>query len=619
MRKEIFKYLICSFFAFYAFNFGVKAEIPAGYYDAADGKSGAELKTAVHRIVQNFINLDFDGFSALHWGDNYFKSSDWHPDGYYWDMYSDIQRNEYDSGLFDREHCMPRSWWGTSVDYGRANGDLNNLFPAESAANGRKSNLPLGQTTNPTWTNNVVKVGPNSFSSAYTGNVFEPADEYKGDFARTYLYMVTSYEDYNIRWKDDGMSMLNNETYPVFKDWAISLLLNWCRQDPVSQKEINRNDSVFKLQQNRNPFIDIPDLVEYIWGNKKTQTISIENKATQPTFITPSSGVSVNFGNVLTSANARTRSVPIKGVLLNLPITIDFLENTSNFFSTGNAPTVSQANQPDGYFLPILYNPTSEGTHTAKLRINSTELTTPIIVQLHGNAVYRMSVDPVEPAEDMNVILFYTGPWASASLPANFKTNVTDATYSNGDFSFRSNGRYLTVEIDEEPDILQFSIYPRNSWYNNNASHWYNNHLYVYEGTSPTTMGSTPIADFDSTFVINETYNNTPPIQLSENTRAIKIEYAKVSQNVGINNLIITRKNTSKVGEQKENKVNIFSANGLLYIENMNIGETIFIYDVMGGLKARETIVEHQTVIPIREKGVFLLKINSAVYKFMAK
>ena len=297
--------------------------------------------------------MDFDGFAATYWGENYFKSSDWHSDGYYWDMYSDIQYATYNSSLLAREHCMPRSWWGTSSDYGRANGDLNNLFPSDFTANGRKSNLPLGQTSNPNWTNNVTKVGQNSYSTSYTGNVFEPADEYKGDFARTYLYMVTSYEDYNNRWKDEGMSMLNNETYPVFKDWAISLLLDWCRQDPVSQKEINRNDSVFRLQQNRNPFIDIPDLVEYIWGNKKTQTISIENKATQATLITPSVGASINFGNNLFIGNTRTRSIPIKGVLLNSPIIIDFLENTSGFFSTVSEVTTSQANQPEGYFLTI--------------------------------------------------------------------------------------------------------------------------------------------------------------------------------------------------------------------------------------------------------------------------
>ena len=613
MKKNHFKYLICSFLVIYAF--GIKAAIPTGYYDAADGKSGAELKTAMHQIVQNFINLDFDGFTATYWGENYFKSSDWHSDGYYWDMYSNIQYATYNSSLLAREHCMPRSWWGTSADYGRANGDLNNLFPSDFTANGRKSNLPLGQTANPNWTNNVTKVGQNSYSTSYTGNVFEPADEYKGDFARTYLYMVTSYEDYNNRWKDEGMSMLNNETYPVFKDWAISLLLDWCRQDPVSQKEINRNDSVFRLQQNRNPFIDIPDLVEYIWGNKKTQTISIENKATQATLITPSVGASINFGNNLFIGNTRTRSIPIKGVLLNSPIIIDFLENTSGFFSTVSEVTTSQANQPEGYFLPIVYSPTSAGANTAKLRISSDDLATPIIVQLQGLAVDRDIIAPVEPTDEMDVILFYTGPWTKASLPSNFTTNAASAPYSdNGDFSFRSNKEYLTIEIDEEPDILQFSIYPRRAWTPTRI-----NHLYVYEGTSSATIGSTPIADFDNSFVVNETYNNTPLIQLSENTRAIKIEYIKDYQNVGINNLIITRKNANSLDELNENKINIFCVNGLLYIENVNIGETVCIYDVLGRLRVKETIVENQTVIPIRDKGIFILKTNSAAYKFVAK
>ena len=612
MNKIYCKYAIGVLTAF-LFCINTFAEIPAGYYDAADGKSEAELKTIVYQIVRNFINLDFDNFSATYWGDVYFKKSDWNPAGYYWDMYSDIQRAEYNSSQMAREHCMPRSWWGTSSDYGRANGDLNNLFPSDFTANGRKSNLPLGQISNPAWTNNISKTGPNAYSSDYTGNAFEPTDEYKGDFARTYLYMATCYQDYETRWKDDGLSMLNNETYPVFKDWAISLLLDWHRQDPVSEKETNRNNSVFGLQQNRNPFIDIPDLAEYIWGNKKTQSIAIADKVLQPTLITPSVGVQINFGEVMTSS-LRTRSIPVKGLLFNSPLTIDFLENVSGFFSTEGEIPVAQLNQPEGYFLPLTYDPKAEGTHTAKLRINSAELSEPIVVQLSGKATYKMSIDPVEPADDMDVMLFYTGPWEVASLPANFIANVKSGPYSNGDFSFRNNKEYLIIEFDEEPGILQFSIYPRNSWGTNN------NHLYVYEGTSSANFEETPVADFDNTFVVNETYNNTPQIQLSKDTRAIKFEYIKQAQNVGINNVIITRKPaSSKINDKNERTMRIFCSEGLLHIENIRVGETICVYDILGKIKTKETATEEQITIPFQEKGVFLLKTNAGVYKFVSK
>lgn len=590
----------------------VIAQIPVGYYDAADGKSGAELKTAMHKIIYNFINLDFDGFSATYWGEHYFQHTDFHPDGYYWDMYSDIERRDYNSSQLAREHCMPRSWWGTASAYGRANSDLHNLFPSDFTANGKKSNLPLGETANPLWTNNTVKIGTNSFSSDYTGNIFEPSDDYKGDFARTYLYMATSYQDYENFWQDEGLIMLNNETYPVFNSWAVELLLSWCREDAVSRKEINRNDSVFRLQQNRNPFIDIPDLAEYIWGSKTGQSISISDQATQPTLTTPSGAVSVNFGSVATS-HSRTRSIPVKGHLLNSALTVDFIENSSGFFSTENTVSALQANSAEGYFLPVAYSPASEGAHTATIRISSPDFTVPLTVYLRGDASYSPYTPPVEPTDEMDVLLFYTGSWDKSELPDNFITNAASAPYSNGDFSFRSDNEYLIVEINETPDILQFAIYPRNAWGTND------NHLYVYEGTDAGNFNSTPVADFDNAFVTGSPYNNTPQIQLSEHTRAIKIEYKKVAQNVGINNLIITRKQPANLTEQSTSAVKLFCTDGLLHIENLNIGETVYIYDIFGRQIIRQTVSGSQTVIPFRQQGIFLVRTQSGIYKFVSR
>jgi hypothetical protein len=171
----------------------------------------------------------------------------------------------------NREHCMPRSWWGTSSNYSTfdANGDLVNLSPSDAEANSAKSNYPLGIVGTASFDNGVVKVGNNTYPG-YTGLVFEPANQYKGDFARTYMYMVTCYEDYHSYWRGTGTSsMLDRNTYPVFKQWAIKMLLEWSRNDPVSDKEINRNDGVYRIQQNRNPFIDHPELAEYIWGTSK--------------------------------------------------------------------------------------------------------------------------------------------------------------------------------------------------------------------------------------------------------------------------------------------------------------------------------------------------------------
>lgn len=262
------------FFLFVFFSQFLQAKIPEGYYVLAQGKSGAELKTALHNIIRQHTILNYDTSTSVWWY-TYFKTTDWHPEGYFWDMYSNNKRSTYDAKSMNREHCMPRSWWATSDNYSLydANGDLVNLSPSDAEANSKKSNYPLGEVgkNSVTYTNGVVKVGANSFPG-YNGTVFEPADEYKGDFARTYMYMVTCYEDYANNWRGTGtVSMLQKNTYPVFKSWAIELLLKWSTNDPVSQKEINRNEGVYQIQKNRNPFIDYPELAEFIWGTKNSE------------------------------------------------------------------------------------------------------------------------------------------------------------------------------------------------------------------------------------------------------------------------------------------------------------------------------------------------------------
>lgn len=246
----------------------LQAQPSPGYYNNAVGKKQKDLKTALHLIVRPHILLNYDSSTSI-WWNTYFKQTDWHPNGYFWDMYSTNKRSTYNGSLMNREHSMPRSWWATSSEYSLqdANGDLHNLNPSDAQANTEKSNFALGVVgASPTFNNGVVKVGKSAYPG-YSGTVFEPANEYKGDFARCYMYMVTCYEDYATRWTSTGTSsMLGNNTYPTFKPYAINLLMEWHRNDPVSSKEINRNNAVDEIQKNRNPFIDFPVLAEYIWG-----------------------------------------------------------------------------------------------------------------------------------------------------------------------------------------------------------------------------------------------------------------------------------------------------------------------------------------------------------------
>lgn len=255
-------------------------DISIGYYDRANGLYGAALKTAMHDIIRDHECLNFDeNTTARYWWDNYFKKTDWSSDGYFLDMYSNEKHTTYVGGnVQNREHCMPRSWWGKREKYSSydANGDLHNIFPSDYSANAAKSNLPLGEVGIIKFDNGVSKVGNNTYPNGYRGQVFEPADEYKGDFARVYFYMLTCYEDYSYDWKDDAKkSMLQAEAYPGLQPWALEMLIKWNNEDPISDKEIARNNAVYKIQGNRNSFVDCPELVSHIWGDSKDQPFFI--------------------------------------------------------------------------------------------------------------------------------------------------------------------------------------------------------------------------------------------------------------------------------------------------------------------------------------------------------
>lgn len=276
--------LLCLFAATVSF-----AQIPAGYYAAAENKSGYALRVAMHNIIKNHTTLSYNNL----W--NAFTTTDKRPDnGKVWDMYSDRpsgtpayyftfgsdQCGSYsgEGDCYNREHSVPKSWFGGSV--APMYTDLFHLIPTDGYVNSKRSNLPFGKVTNATWTStNGSKVGTSNISG-YSGQVFEPIDDFKGDFARTYFYMAVCYMDKNL-----GVETQSNFSGGNLKPWAKQLLLQWAAQDPVSQKEISRNNAVYQLQHNRNPFIDFPDLAEKIFGNDTNSAFHVS--ITEHPFPTP--------------------------------------------------------------------------------------------------------------------------------------------------------------------------------------------------------------------------------------------------------------------------------------------------------------------------------------------
>lgn len=259
--------------------FGAYAEAPDGYYSALNGKNKAALKQAVKQVARKHTTVSYGDptWSA-------FRTTDTHTVGgqlVWWDMYSD--RNvAVSSGHPDMniEHSVPNSWWGKTQN--DAYKDLFHLNPSDKDANSRKSNYPLGLVATVKWTNGVTTVGkPQSGDCGGAPYVFEPADEYKGDFARTYFYMFTIYDDIN--WsvsQNDRNFMFDGSSYPTLRPWAYSMLLEWAKNDPVDEKERNRNEAIYKIQKNRNPFIDLPNLAEFIWGSRSDEAFSVDNAGT---------------------------------------------------------------------------------------------------------------------------------------------------------------------------------------------------------------------------------------------------------------------------------------------------------------------------------------------------
>lgn len=261
------------------------AEYAEGYYDALDGMKKDQLKEMAKMCVEEHTRLSYTDLP------NYWVVSDVYPDLYdgclrFWDMYSDniylILENQtgkqaFSANSMQREHSVPKSWWKNSdkdVEYTPCYSDMWNLYPSDGSANNAKSNYPFGIVETVSFDNGVTKVGsPTSATGGTAPAVFEPADCYKGDFARAIFYVVTVYDD--IEWgpgydnKGNACNtMIEKNTYPTLTQWAIDMLLEWSRQDPVSEKEINRCDAVESCQGNRNPYIDFPDLAEYVWGSK---------------------------------------------------------------------------------------------------------------------------------------------------------------------------------------------------------------------------------------------------------------------------------------------------------------------------------------------------------------
>lgn len=427
------------------------ADVPSTYYARLNGKTGAELKQAAYEII--YPHTKVSSYSNL---PSYFQTTDVYPESMkWWDMYSNVVRYAPSFSGLNREHSMPKSWWkvGGDVEYTPAYVDLNHLYPADGPANQAKSNYPLGtvnMSATVTFNNNVSTIGaPVSGQGGGAKYVYEPADEYKGDFARTYFYMVTCYQ--NLQWNSSYLWMLQRNTYPTLTSWAVDLLLAWHRQDPVSQKEIDRNEAVWGFQNNRNPFIDFPDLAEYIWGRHVGEPFQTEGGAIggDPELTAPVNGTTLDFGQVAVGSTAKALLF-FKGTGLTSPLSISLGGADRAMFSIPeNTISKELVNAPGGYYLQVSYTPTATGQHNARILIYDGGLPgTGMYVYFKGEAldVPRLSTLTAHEAADVKGDS-YLASWTKAPETVDFYV-VTRTRYL-------TDGNTVTEELEtEETELL---------------------------------------------------------------------------------------------------------------------------------------------------------------------
>ena len=288
-------------------SFALAEDLTPGFYDNADGKSNAELKGYLKSLIRKHTAIEYGSGTNHTWEVFYYSDRD--DEGYCMDMYCDTWYQFGAPGSVvtgcNIEHSFAKSWWGGAKN--DAYKDCYHLNPSNSTANSSRSNYPLGvpvkeiKDQSKTGSLKVGKIHHDSLDVDFF--VFEPKDEYKGDFARAYFYMATcygrdaegnydevctKYKGWRLDNKDVGSRFaMQNDNYLEFQPWEQEVLIAWHRQDPVSEKEIKRADAVSDFQHNRNPFIYYPYLAEYIWGEKAGQSLDMSHliASTDPRFI----------------------------------------------------------------------------------------------------------------------------------------------------------------------------------------------------------------------------------------------------------------------------------------------------------------------------------------------
>ena len=243
------------------------------------GKCGQELKLYLH---DSFRPTQYVTPNNV-W--NMMRQSDVNADGSVLNRFS-TNNVKYPSDQYSApenmtiNHIVDLSWWGTSCDIY----DLYNIVPCDINVPNLKRDYMPGEIVDTIFSNEMWATGWIYFNSISL-NAYSPPKGYEGDFARIIMYMATIYP--STQWENQGINFFADGAYPTLNNYSKRLLLQWHALDPVSDVERHRNEVIASVQNNRNPFVDYPQLVDYIWGDKSTEPYQPPKNNEQDTTKTP--------------------------------------------------------------------------------------------------------------------------------------------------------------------------------------------------------------------------------------------------------------------------------------------------------------------------------------------
>ncbi|MBQ9170455.1 MAG: endonuclease [Bacteroidaceae bacterium] len=397
------------------------------YYRKAEGLRGTQLKEALHDLIQPSYVLAYGGGVGKTWTG--FWYTDQMENMQVRDRYSNVVRylNPDMSAVSNMniEHIWANSWWGHIKN--NVYCDLFNLYPADATANGRKSNNPIGIVDGTvSYTNGVTKVGK---SSSYRADslitAWEPADQWKGDFARTYFYMATCYSHITSLWTTtEGLLTVDPNSPLLMRPWVYNLMLEWAEADPLDEIEQQRCDAIYEIQGNRNPFVDYPELCYYIWGNKSDEQFYCSEEHGAEIFV-PAASEEIDFG-LHPLSRPFSAKVQVRGRGLNEGAS---LAVTDEYFALDKA-SLSANEIHEGTDVSISVTPTEEGTYTTMLLLEGSGY-----VQQTPLTVSFVDGIPAYPATDIVCAV------SSRRFNANWMNYQPDATYTLDVYTKDANGQ----------------------------------------------------------------------------------------------------------------------------------------------------------------------------------